>query len=138
MVCVKLMIPYIHNCSKKYIDLYLPGLEKLDALMSKWLREPSTYSPKEMQECLDSWREVLFKHLDEEVNCCYIFTHMLADDAKLPPGRGSVRRKYEEILDTARIRHDPYIVVSWGCTWAVNVVFGILYDYVGLAYIFLL
>jgi len=43
------------------------GLDKLGALIEKWLAEPSTYDPKEMKECLDGWREVLFKHLDEEV-----------------------------------------------------------------------
>ena len=33
----------------------------------KWLDEPSTYKPEEMRACLDSWREVLFNHLDQEV-----------------------------------------------------------------------
>lgn len=36
-------------------------------LVRKWLDEPSTYSPEEMRASLDSWREVLFSHLDEEV-----------------------------------------------------------------------
>ncbi|KAK7692743.1 hypothetical protein QCA50_004376 [Cerrena zonata] len=44
------------------------GLDKLAQLLHKWKVEPSAYSPQEMRESLDSWREVLFKHLDEEVN----------------------------------------------------------------------
>ncbi|KII92571.1 hypothetical protein PLICRDRAFT_37340 [Plicaturopsis crispa FD-325 SS-3] len=43
------------------------GLDKLSALIDKWSKEPSAYSPKEMRECLDSFRDVLFRHLDEEV-----------------------------------------------------------------------
>jgi len=43
------------------------GLDKLGALLTKWNLEPSTYSPDEMRACLDGWREVLFRHLDEEV-----------------------------------------------------------------------
>ncbi|OCH92287.1 hypothetical protein OBBRIDRAFT_791398 [Obba rivulosa] len=43
------------------------GLDDLTKLVQKWTVEPSTYNPQEMRECLDSWREVLFKHLDEEV-----------------------------------------------------------------------
>ncbi|KAI0930437.1 hypothetical protein AcV5_007150 [Taiwanofungus camphoratus] len=43
------------------------GLDKLSALIRRWTMNPSTYSPTEMMACLDSWREVLFKHLDEEV-----------------------------------------------------------------------
>lgn len=43
------------------------GLDKLGALIAKWLAEPSAYDPQEMRACLDAWREVLFRHLDEEV-----------------------------------------------------------------------
>ncbi|PSR81162.1 hypothetical protein PHLCEN_2v6497 [Hermanssonia centrifuga] len=43
------------------------GLDKLGALLAKWNAQPSTYSPQEMKDCLDSWREVLFVHLDQEV-----------------------------------------------------------------------
>ncbi|EKM60436.1 uncharacterized protein PHACADRAFT_189570 [Phanerochaete carnosa HHB-10118-sp] len=43
------------------------GLDKLGAFIEKWLAEPATYSPEEMKACLDGWREVLFRHLDEEV-----------------------------------------------------------------------
>ncbi|KAI9060275.1 hypothetical protein FKP32DRAFT_1760532 [Trametes sanguinea] len=43
------------------------GLDELNALIRKWSEEPSTYKPEEMRACLDSWREVLFKHLDQEV-----------------------------------------------------------------------
>ncbi|KDQ57496.1 hypothetical protein JAAARDRAFT_193815 [Jaapia argillacea MUCL 33604] len=44
------------------------GLDELDALILKWTENPSEYSPVEMRECLDGFREVLFRHLDEEVN----------------------------------------------------------------------
>ncbi|KAI0789146.1 hypothetical protein C8Q75DRAFT_733830 [Abortiporus biennis] len=43
------------------------GLDKLGELIHEWKASPSTYSPEKMRECLDSWREVLFNHLDEEV-----------------------------------------------------------------------
>ena len=45
----------------------LVGLDALSALIRKWSEEPSKYSPEEMRACLNSWREVLFKHLDQEV-----------------------------------------------------------------------
>ncbi|TFK86624.1 hypothetical protein K466DRAFT_587073 [Polyporus arcularius HHB13444] len=43
------------------------GVDELTKRVRKWLDEPSTYDPKEMRACLDSWREVLFSHLDQEV-----------------------------------------------------------------------
>ncbi|KAF8973228.1 hypothetical protein BDZ97DRAFT_668029 [Flammula alnicola] len=43
------------------------GLEKLEKLVTKWKDSPSTYSPADMRACLDSFRDVLFHHLDEEV-----------------------------------------------------------------------
>ncbi|KAH9858809.1 hypothetical protein C2E23DRAFT_800209 [Lenzites betulinus] len=43
------------------------GLDDLTALIRKYLDDPTTYKPEEMRACLDSWREVLFSHLDQEV-----------------------------------------------------------------------
>jgi len=43
------------------------GLEDLSTLLTKWTSDPKTYSPTEMKHCLDGFRDVLFKHLDEEV-----------------------------------------------------------------------
>ncbi|KAJ7243742.1 hypothetical protein C8J57DRAFT_1365740 [Mycena rebaudengoi] len=43
------------------------GLDDLSTLVYKYKKEPSTYSPTEMRGCLDSFREVLFNHLDQEV-----------------------------------------------------------------------
>jgi len=43
------------------------GLDRLEQLVRGWKSAPSTYSPVEMKECLDSFRDVLFHHLDEEV-----------------------------------------------------------------------
>ncbi|KAJ6606039.1 hemerythrin/HHE cation-binding motif-containing protein [Mycena vulgaris] len=44
------------------------GIDELAALVAKYKTQPSTYSPTEMRACLDGFREVLFVHLDEEVN----------------------------------------------------------------------
>ncbi|KAI0733188.1 hypothetical protein C8Q72DRAFT_950055 [Fomitopsis betulina] len=43
------------------------GLDRLSALISGWSKDAKTYSPVEMRSCLDSWRTILFEHLDEEV-----------------------------------------------------------------------
>lgn len=43
------------------------GLDQLGALLDKWRAEPAAYAPQEMRACLDGWRGVLFRHLDEEV-----------------------------------------------------------------------
>ncbi|KAJ7218020.1 hemerythrin/HHE cation-binding motif-containing protein, partial [Mycena pura] len=44
------------------------GLEDLVTLVSKFKKEPSTYSPDAMRKCLDGFRDVLFSHLDQEVS----------------------------------------------------------------------
>ncbi|KAJ7783232.1 hemerythrin/HHE cation-binding motif-containing protein [Mycena metata] len=44
------------------------GLDELSTLVHKFKKEPSSYSPDEMRACLDGFREVLFTHLDAEVN----------------------------------------------------------------------
>ncbi|KAJ7680374.1 hemerythrin/HHE cation-binding motif-containing protein [Mycena polygramma] len=49
------------------------GLDELATLVHKFKKEPSTYckfsqTPTEMRACLDGFRDVLFTHLDEEVN----------------------------------------------------------------------
>jgi hypothetical protein len=49
--------------------LFDAGLDQLDALLTRYKSNPSSYSPTDMRACLDSWREVLFRHLDEEVRC---------------------------------------------------------------------
>ena len=43
------------------------GVEKLSVLVSKYTDEPSCYSPSELRKTLEDFREVLFKHLDDEV-----------------------------------------------------------------------
>jgi hemerythrin-like domain-containing protein len=43
------------------------GLVKLEELVRKFKSDPTSYSPKEMRDCLDGFRQVLFEHLDEEV-----------------------------------------------------------------------
>ncbi|TEB37659.1 hypothetical protein FA13DRAFT_927189 [Coprinellus micaceus] len=42
------------------------GLDTLSELTRKWTSGPSTYSPSDLRMCLDSFREVLFRHLDDE------------------------------------------------------------------------
>src|ERR1700720_740167 len=51
---------------------HLLGLNRLKALLSKYESNSSSYSPAEMKACMDSWREVLFKHLDQEVRRPYL------------------------------------------------------------------
>lgn len=48
-------------------NLFLSGLDRYNALLEKYSETPNTYSPDELRACLDSFRDVLFRHLDEEV-----------------------------------------------------------------------
>ncbi|GLB37459.1 putative hemerythrin HHE cation binding domain [Lyophyllum shimeji] len=43
------------------------ALQNLLKRVDKWRNEPTTYSPTEMRGALDKLADVLFKHLDEEV-----------------------------------------------------------------------
>ncbi|KAI5822690.1 hypothetical protein K523DRAFT_287772 [Schizophyllum commune Tattone D] len=43
------------------------GLEDLSTLVRKYRTDNTSYSPEEMRACLDSFKDVLFKHLDQEV-----------------------------------------------------------------------
>ncbi|KAF9062112.1 hypothetical protein BDP27DRAFT_1337037 [Rhodocollybia butyracea] len=43
------------------------GLQSLKSLIHKCKADPTSYSPTEMRACLDNFREVLFSHLDQEV-----------------------------------------------------------------------
>jgi hypothetical protein len=51
------------------------GLDDLAALVHKYTQEPSSYSPTEMRACLDGFKDVLFSHLDEEVNVSQPIDH---------------------------------------------------------------
>ncbi|TFK21981.1 hypothetical protein FA15DRAFT_672025 [Coprinopsis marcescibilis] len=44
------------------------GLDKLESLADNWSKNPTEYSPAEMKACLDGFREVLFRHLNQEVS----------------------------------------------------------------------
>lgn len=85
--------------------LWFTGLDKLGDLIHKWKLQPSTYSPQEMRESLDSWREVLFKHLDEEVRdrSDLVTTWWEPVVGVLPvyfvSGQGPLRGQHEEVLD---------------------------------------
>jgi len=50
----------------KDVDLEI-GLDALHALITKVRENPSSYSPADLRACLDSFREPLMTHLDEEV-----------------------------------------------------------------------
>lgn len=43
------------------------GMDEYLALLEKYSQDPSSYDPQELRRCMDSWKEVLFTHLDEEV-----------------------------------------------------------------------
>ncbi|KAJ9094933.1 hypothetical protein QFC21_005725 [Naganishia friedmannii] len=43
------------------------GMDKYAALLNKYATDSTSYSPTELKENMDSWRDVLFKHLAEEV-----------------------------------------------------------------------
>ncbi|KAJ3803010.1 hypothetical protein GGU11DRAFT_389432 [Lentinula aff. detonsa] len=43
------------------------GLERLEGLIQQYKSEPNTYDPTKMRASLDSFRDVLFSHLDQEV-----------------------------------------------------------------------
>jgi len=43
------------------------GLDKLSVLIVKYNKDNTQYSPEELRQCLDSFKSVLFAHLDEEV-----------------------------------------------------------------------
>lgn len=55
------------NLPVAFDAIFCTGLSNLEKLVEKWTEAPSTYSPTEMRECLDGFREILFHHLDEEV-----------------------------------------------------------------------
>lgn len=44
------------------------GLTKYDDYLSSCLANPSSYSPQTLREIMDGFREILFRHLDEEVH----------------------------------------------------------------------
>ena len=53
--------------SGRCIGSHLSGLDEYTALLGKYANDPSSYSPAELRSCLDSFRDVLFRHLNEEV-----------------------------------------------------------------------
>ncbi|KAJ9111069.1 hypothetical protein QFC19_001267 [Naganishia cerealis] len=57
-----------HLKSHKQIHNGSLGMDKYAALLTKYAADPTSYSPTELRENMDSWREVLFHHLEEEVH----------------------------------------------------------------------
>lgn len=42
-------------------------MDKYLALLNKYAADPTSYTPAELRVNMDSWRDVLFNHLKEEV-----------------------------------------------------------------------
>ncbi|KAL1696373.1 hypothetical protein GGG16DRAFT_43634 [Schizophyllum commune] len=66
----KRMPEFSHNDRGEHVrshELIHKGLDDLNKLVSKWARDNSSYNGAEMRACLDSFREGLMKHLDDEV-----------------------------------------------------------------------
>lgn len=42
-------------------------MDRYLSLLNKYAAEPSSYNPVELRQNMDSWREVLFSHLAEEI-----------------------------------------------------------------------
>ncbi|KAF7964966.1 hypothetical protein HWV62_1300 [Athelia sp. TMB] len=58
----------IHKGLDEYDLLHADILPlKLEILIKKYKDDPTSYDPTELRACLDGFREVLFRHLDEEV-----------------------------------------------------------------------
>ena len=68
------------------------GIEELTKLVRKWIDAPSTYNPEEMRACLDSWREVLFSHLDQEVSGLILLAVFVRWETVLLPSPTSPRK----------------------------------------------
>jgi len=59
-----------HSKGGKHLESHAAihrGLDNLAKLVEKYKKEPSSYSPTEMRSCFDSFKDVLFHHLDDEV-----------------------------------------------------------------------
>ncbi|KAI5889528.1 uncharacterized protein SCHCODRAFT_02751065 [Schizophyllum commune H4-8] len=66
----KRMPEFSHNDRGEHVrshELIHKGLDDLNKLVAKWARDNSSYNGAEMRACLDSFREGLMKHLDDEV-----------------------------------------------------------------------
>jgi hypothetical protein len=44
------------------------GMDKYLVLLNKYAADPTSYTPAELRGNMDSWRDVLFNHLKEEVH----------------------------------------------------------------------
>lgn len=58
---------YLFVSPSTRVSSILTGLEDLTNLVNKYKKDPTSYNPVEFRACLDSWRQVLFTHLDDEV-----------------------------------------------------------------------
>jgi hypothetical protein len=86
-------------------DLKIAGLVDLMDHVSKWRRNPTTYSPEEMKACLDQLSSVLFKHLDQEVRFACLSDGIILINS----GGGHQRRQPEAIFQTGGNREHRQI-----------------------------
>jgi hypothetical protein len=75
-----MMVSACHTLSFQ-LSSEVTGLDSLNALVQKYTADPTSYTPEEMKGCLDSFKDTLFNHLDEEVKECYIEAFVQATDA---------------------------------------------------------
>lgn len=98
---------YDIDCWSLSIISLITGLLNLEKLVEKWTEAPSTYSPTEMRACLDTFREVLFHHLDEEVgdpmHTNFQWLISVYFSAKVADLRGENLVKYMTLEDLERI-----------------------------------
>lgn len=81
--------PLLYMLSSSILIL-TSGLEALIKLVTKWRKEPTTYSPTEMTAALDMLKPVLFEHLDQEARILHITVIFHSDPS--PLGAGSQGR----------------------------------------------
>ncbi|TDL24877.1 hypothetical protein BD410DRAFT_744576 [Rickenella mellea] len=43
------------------------GLDRLGALTKTYREDPTSFSPEEVRKCLESFKDVLMRHMDDEV-----------------------------------------------------------------------
>ena len=99
---------YDTNLPIAFDAICITGLSNLEKLVEKWTEAPSTYSPTEMRACLDTFREVLFHHFDEEVGGLMhseliLSANWLSINLKVADLRGENLVKYMTLADLEKI-----------------------------------
>ena len=99
-----MVVFYNINLPIAFDGIFITGLLNLEKLVEKWTEAPFTYSPTEMRECLDGFREILFHHLDEEVGGLVLrFSVLINQHTKVADLRGENLVKYMTLADLEKI-----------------------------------